>query len=192
PSLPPGALVSHPFLTFFLSFYSKCTYHCYVQRGGARGPQGFSGALCLFIATIHLLPHSSFNMGRRRSNLSTVSKVKEAILQPTGNLRTLHSNLTKLRADRLAFEREQAQSQLANNATARQLLAEAALEIGTTVNLSADIQYLDYPGMDFDMGQEEDYVDEEDEPQDEEEASDGISRHEGSAVDVARAHVIYW
>jgi hypothetical protein len=115
-----------------------------------------------------------------------------------------------LRADRLAFEREQAQSQLggflllfyhliislthqtANNATARQLLAEAALEMGTTVNLSADIQYLDYPGMDFDMGREEDYVDEEDEPQDEEEASDGISRHEGSAVDVARARVIYW
>ncbi|KAG1749252.1 hypothetical protein EDB19DRAFT_2036549 [Suillus lakei] len=130
-------------------------------------------------------------MGRRCSNLSMVSKVKEAILQPTGNLRTLRSNLTKLRADHLAFEREQAQSQLANNATARQLLAEAALKMGTTVNLSADIQYLDYPGMDFDMGREEDYVDEEDEPQDEEEASDGISRHEGSAVDVARAHVIY-
>ncbi|KAG1751317.1 uncharacterized protein EDB91DRAFT_1078128 [Suillus paluster] len=133
---------------------------------------------------VYLLPRSSFNMGRKCSKLSTVSKVKEAVVQSSGNLKTLRSNLTKL---------EQVQSQLADNATARQLLAEAALEAGTVNNASADTQYPDYADMDFNMDQEEDYIDEEDGPQEEEDerASEGNGGYEGSAVDAARARVIY-
>ncbi|KAG1880023.1 hypothetical protein F4604DRAFT_1679156 [Suillus subluteus] len=155
-------------------------------------------------------------MGRKCTKLSTVSKVKEAVVHSTGDLRTLRSNLTKLRADRIAFEREQVQSQLggvflfldyfvislthqtAADFTARQLLAEAALEAGTANDANADTQYLDYPDypdMDLDMGPEEDYVDEEDGPQeaDDEGVSEGntTSRYEGSAVDAARARIAY-
>ncbi|KAG1853525.1 hypothetical protein F4604DRAFT_1686334 [Suillus subluteus] len=114
-------------------------------------------------------------MGRKRTKLSTVGKVKEAVVHSTGDLRTLRSNLTKLRADRIAFEREQVQTA---DFTARQLLAEAALEAGTANDANADTQYLDYPDypdMDLDMGPEEDYVDEEDGPQeaDDEGVSEG-------------------
>ena len=51
-------------------------------------------------------------MGRKRAKLSTVGKVKESVVQSTGHLRTLRSNLTKLRADCISFEREQIQNQL--------------------------------------------------------------------------------
>ncbi|KAG0692049.1 hypothetical protein DFH29DRAFT_1009494 [Suillus ampliporus] len=85
-------------------------------------------------------------------------------------------------------------SQLADNPTARQLLVEAALEAGTMNNASTDTQYPDYADMDFNMDQEEDYVDEEDGPQEEEDkrASEGNGGYEGSAVDAARARVVYW
>ncbi|KAG1785797.1 uncharacterized protein HD556DRAFT_1456348 [Suillus plorans] len=138
---------------------------------------------------------SIINMGRKRSKLSTVGKVKEAIVQSTGDLRTLRSNLTKLRADRIAFEREQVQSQLEANITARQLLAEAALEVGTANDASTDAQYPDHPDIDFDMGEDEDYVDEEDGLQEEEDESvsggNNMGGYEGSAVDVARARIVY-
>ncbi|KAG1803226.1 uncharacterized protein BJ212DRAFT_1304628 [Suillus subaureus] len=72
------------------------------------------------------------NMGCKHSKLSAVGKVKEAIMQSTGDLRTLHTNLAKLQADHIVFEREQVQSQLEANIAARQLLAEAALKVGIT------------------------------------------------------------
>jgi hypothetical protein len=53
-------------------------------------------------------------MTRKQPNLST-GKVKESVVQSTGDLRTLRSSLTKLRSDRIAFEREQIQNQLSES-----------------------------------------------------------------------------
>lgn len=52
------------------------------------------------------------NMGRKRAKLSTICHVKETVVQATGGLRSLRSNLTKLRADRIIYEREQVQSRI--------------------------------------------------------------------------------
>jgi hypothetical protein len=151
-------------------------------------------------------------MHRKRSKLSTVGKVKEAVVQSTGNLRTVRSNLTKLRVDCIAFEREQVQSQLGGVfpffdyfvisltcQTAADITARQLLEVGTANDVNTDPQYLDhpdYPDMDYDMGREEDYVDEEDGPREEEDEAvlegNTTSTYEGSAVDAARARIVYW
>ncbi|KAG2341415.1 hypothetical protein BDR05DRAFT_1001795 [Suillus weaverae] len=126
-------------------------------------------------------------MGRKRTKLSTISHVKESIVQTTGDLRTLRSNLTKLRADRIIYEREQLQSRIAVDATARQLLAEAALEAGTT---NPDAHYFG----DFDIDGNQDNMEEEDKHEEEGDEGDSeghpVGGCEGPAVGAARAQVI--
>ncbi|KAG1791120.1 uncharacterized protein HD556DRAFT_1310207, partial [Suillus plorans] len=123
-------------------------------------------------------------MGRKWTKLSTICHVKESVVQSTGDLRTLRSNLTKLRADCIVYEREQLQGQIAANASARQLLAEAALEAGTT---NTDTHYFG----DFDMDSDRDNMEAEDEHEEEgdEEESEGnpVGGCEGSAVGAAQA-----
>ncbi|KAG1727658.1 uncharacterized protein EDB91DRAFT_1086324 [Suillus paluster] len=135
-------------------------------------------------------PCPAINMGCKQTKLSTICHVKESVVQSMGDLRTLHSNLMRLQVDHIIYEREQLQSHTAANPTACQLLAEAALEAGTT---NTDAHYFG----DFDMDSNQDNMEEQDEHE-EEEGDKGESEGnpvggcEGSAVGTVWAQVIYW
>ncbi|KAG1735067.1 uncharacterized protein EDB91DRAFT_1083813 [Suillus paluster] len=68
---------------------------------------------------------------------STFGSVQETVITDTGTSWTLRANLSKIRADRLAFERQQLDGQQGISAATQQLLAEAAIHANNYSNDSS-------------------------------------------------------
>jgi hypothetical protein len=66
----------------------------------------------MLMLSVHSFSQPAINMGRKRTKLSTICHVKESVVQASGDLRTLHSNLMKSQADHIIYEQEQVQSQI--------------------------------------------------------------------------------
>ncbi|KAG2079040.1 hypothetical protein BDR04DRAFT_1146733 [Suillus decipiens] len=70
--------------------------------------------------------------------------VQETVITDTGTSRTLQANLSKIYTDRLAFERQQLDSQQGISIATKQLLSEAAIHVNDYLNdASADFSAFD-------------------------------------------------
>ncbi|KAG1884158.1 hypothetical protein F4604DRAFT_1920002 [Suillus subluteus] len=105
---------------------------------------------------------------RKRKRLSTISHVRETRILDTGSSRTTKVSLTQVRRDRLAFEEEQHAASIRTfshsylyhsvlarmlaelTAKTRQLLAEAALEVGRASTGDPAVRFTDYGNWDDD------------------------------------------